>query len=166
MPFFFSLHITYLIATHEISLFHSLATCWHIELNFLTKLMLQIPRPLTNTTMIYWYKIWNAITHWRISQGNKENTEEKQLSGANIYNVKYMNAGQESITSLHSVCACFISECTSRTRMVTNTVHTLPSTLTLWRRTCSRSWCMHSTGWKISPSRVPQKVNVLSNSCR
>lgn len=54
---------------------------------------------------------------------------------------------------------------TSRTKVVTITVQTLPSILTLWRRTCSSNWCMHSTGWTESPLEEPQKLKDFSTSC-
>ena len=54
---------------------------------------------------------------------------------------------------------------TSSTNVVTMTVQTLPSMFTLWRRTCSRSLCIHSAGWTASPSAVPQKENDRSTSC-
>ena len=54
---------------------------------------------------------------------------------------------------------------TSRTKVVTITVHTLPSMLTLWRLTCSSNCCMASAGWTKSPSGVAQKSKDSFTSC-
>lgn len=54
---------------------------------------------------------------------------------------------------------------TSRTKVVTITVQTLPSILTLCRLTFSSNCSMHSAGWTRSPSGVPQKAKDSSTSC-
>ena len=102
----------------------------------------------------YYTNLESIFISWQVFGFEHVSTDESnniQVLGPSMWRVNWTVEGKKCPTS--------------RTKVVTMTVQTLPSMLTLCHLTCSSNCFMQSAGVITSPSGESQNLKELSTSC-